>query len=251
MSQPNKGGEKMAKKRKKKKQGTKKRKQQIKFELLGLLFIFLAIFGSGAGAISDGAIPSGLENLFRFVLGFWYFTASLALLIVGIMLFIKRRFPNFTDKKLIGFYMGFLGLLLLTHIQTYEPMLLMTTDPSILRLTWDHFLAYVNNEGPASQLGGGFVGGLLFTFTYYSFSAIGAKIVAVFSIIIGFIFMTDLSLGEFLTTIWKKVVSRSEERRVGKEGRCEGASDHRNRDRRKGDDEEIADERERQKVETA
>src|SRR5690625_2780024 len=200
----------MAKKRKKKKQGTKKRKQQIKFELLGLLFIFLAIFGSGAGAISDGAIPSGLENLFRFFLGFWYFTASLALLIVGIMLFIKRRFPDFTDKKLIGFYIGFLGLLLLTHIQTYEPILLMTTEPSILRLTWDHFLAYVNNEGPASQLGGGFVGGLLFTFTYYLFSSIGAKIVAVFSIVIGFIFMTEISLGEFLTTIWKKVISTYE-----------------------------------------
>lgn len=200
----------MAKKRKKKKQGTKKRKQQIKFELLGLLFIFLAIFGSGAGAISDGAIPSGLENLFRFFLGFWYFTASLALLIVGIMLFIKRRFPDFTDKKLIGFYIGFLGLLLLTHIQTYEPILLMTTEPSILRLTWDHFLAYVNNEGPASQLGGGFVGGLLFAFTYYLFSSIGAKIVAVFSIVIGFIFMTEISLGEFLTTIWKKVISTYE-----------------------------------------
>src|SRR5690625_5961887 len=119
MSQPNKGGEKMAKKRKKKKQGTKKRKQQIKFELLGLLFIFLAIFGSGAGAISDGAIPSGLENLFRFVLGFWYFTASIALLIVGIMLFIMRRFPDFIDKKLIGFYICFLGFLFISFIWSF------------------------------------------------------------------------------------------------------------------------------------
>src|SRR5690625_6749049 len=108
------------------------------------------------------------------------------------MLFIKRRFPYFTDKKLIGFYMGFLGLLLLTHIQTYEPMLLMTTDPSILRLTWDHFLAYVNNEGPASQLGGGFVGGLLFTFIYYLFSLFVALIVLVFFIIFWFILLSYL-----------------------------------------------------------
>lgn len=203
-------GEKMAKKGKKKKQATKKRKQQMKFELLGLLSIFLAIFGSGAGAISDGAIPSGLENIFRFFLGFWYFAASLALLIVGIMLLIKRRFPNFTHKKLVGFYIGFLGLLLLTHIQTYEPMLLTITEPSIIRLTWDHFLDFVNNAGPASQLGGGFVGALLFTFNYYLFSSIGAKIVAVFSIVIGFIFMTEISLGEFLTTFWKKVVTTYE-----------------------------------------
>src|SRR5690625_6740824 len=117
----------MAKKRKKKKQGTKKRKQQIKFELLGLLFIFLAIFGSGAGAISDGAIPSGLENLFRFFLGFWYFTASLALLIVGIMLFINRRFPDFTDKKLIGFYFCFLCLLLFTYFLLYDTNIFIIT----------------------------------------------------------------------------------------------------------------------------
>ncbi|QKY69075.1 hypothetical protein [Lentibacillus sp. CBA3610] len=56
----------MAKKKRRKKK--RQLNKQVKFELLGLLFIFLAIFGSGASAISDGAIPGGLEHIFRF---FW------------------------------------------------------------------------------------------------------------------------------------------------------------------------------------
>ncbi|MDY0396416.1 hypothetical protein RWE15_21420 [Virgibacillus halophilus] len=57
----------MAKKRKKRK---RKLNQKIKYELLGLLFIFLAIFGSGASAISDGIVPGGLDHIFRFF--FWH-----------------------------------------------------------------------------------------------------------------------------------------------------------------------------------
>ncbi|PAV30057.1 cell division protein FtsK [Virgibacillus profundi] len=191
----------MAKNRKKRKG---KLKKQLKFELLGLLFIFLAIFGSGASAISDGAIPGGLENIFRFFLGIWYFTASIFLLITGILLVVKRRYPNFFNKKLIGFYILFIGVLLLTHIQTFE-RLLGSGDVSIIGTTWDNFFMFIEGQGTAGQLGGGMVGALLFTFCYYLFSLAGAKIVAVFSIIIGLIFMTEFSIGDLFSKIGKKM----------------------------------------------
>lgn len=197
-------GESMARKRKRRKRGFKK---QLKAELLGLLFIFLAIFGSGASAISDGAIPSGLENVFRFFLGIWYFIASIALLVTGVILLVKRRYPDFTTKKMVGLYIGFLGILLLTHIQTFERTLIVSTDSSIIRLTWSSFLDFINEQGPAANIGGGFIGGILFAFSYYLFSSIGAKIVAVFSVIIGFIFMTEFSLGEVFIKTGKKLSS--------------------------------------------
>src|SRR5690625_2174183 len=181
----------MAKKRRRKKKS--KLKQKVKYELLGLLFIFLAIFGSGASVISDGAIPAGLENIFRFFFGIWYFFASVALLLTGIILLVKRRYPDFANKKMIGFYFGFLGLLLLTHIQSYERALLVSTDPSIIKLTWNSFLSYINGETGVSQLGGGLIGGILFAFSYYLFSSIGAKIVSLFSIVIGFLFIREFS----------------------------------------------------------
>ncbi|SFD79419.1 DNA translocase FtsK [Lentibacillus persicus] len=193
----------MAKKKRRKKKNQLNKK--VKYELLGLLFIFLAIFGSGASAISDGVIPGGLEHIFRFFLGIWYFIASIFLLITGIVLMVKRRYPDFSNKKLIGFYILFTGVLLLTHIQTYERLLLSSEETSILSATWDQFFAYVDGSGDGLQTGGGMIGGLLFTFCYYLFSSVGAKIVSVFSILIGIIFMTEFSLGEFFSKSGKRL----------------------------------------------
>ncbi|GAA0445044.1 DNA translocase SpoIIIE [Lentibacillus halophilus] len=193
----------MAKKKRKKK--SNQLNQQVKFELLGLLFLFIAIFGSGASAISDGAIPGGLEYIFRFFLGIWYFVASVFLLITGLVLMIKRRFPDFSHRKMAGFYIIFGGLLLFTHIETYESILALPEDPSVLKATWENVLAFVNGEGTAAQTGGGMLGALLLVFNYYLFSAAGAKIVSVFSILIGIIFMTEFSLGDFVAGWMKKI----------------------------------------------
>ncbi len=195
-------GEIMAKKRKKRKS---KFKKQLKFELLGLLFIFLGIFGSGASAISDGAIPGGLEHLFRFFLGIWYFAASVLLLITGMILVAKRRFPDFANKKLVGFYIVFCGILLLTHIQMFDQVIASDSQLSIIGTTWENYAAYLENQLSSGYLGGGMAGALLLTFTYYLFSLAGAKIVAVFSIVIGIIFMTELSIGDIFSKLWKKV----------------------------------------------
>ncbi|WP_042144724.1 DNA translocase FtsK [Paucisalibacillus sp. EB02] len=193
----------MAKKRRRKKKKNSLKKQ-VQFELLGLLFIFLAIFGSGASAISDGAIPGGLEHIFRFFLGIWYFTASLFLLVIGAYLVIKRRYPNFLHKKMIGFYIILLGTLLYTHIQTYESLLATSSDSSILRATWDNFFNFVGDNSSAGQIGGGMIGAFLFAFCYYLFSSVGAQIVAIFSIVIGLIFLTEFSIGDFFTKIGKQ-----------------------------------------------
>ncbi|OZU90265.1 cell division protein FtsK [Virgibacillus indicus] len=220
----------MAKKRKRKKS---KLKKKLKLELLGLLFIFLAIFGSGASAISDGAIPGGLEHIFRFFLGIWYFVASIFLLITGVILVAKRRYPDFSNKKIVGFYILFSGILLLTHIQTFESLVVNSGNVSIIGTTWDNFFAFIEGEGSAVQIGGGMAGALLFTFCNYLFSLAGAKIVAVFTIIIGFIFMTELSLGDIFSRIWKKTAailknyrkkwktSRVEKRRLKEENAAE------------------------------
>ncbi|MFD1037927.1 DNA translocase FtsK [Virgibacillus byunsanensis] len=194
----------MAKKRRKKK---KQLKKQVKFELLGLLFIFLAIFGSGASAISDGAIPGGLEYIFRFFLGIWYFVASLFLLITGIILLVKRRYPDFTHKKVIGFCIILVGALLLTHIQSFERLLITLEDTSIIKATWNNFFAYMDGQGSSAQTGGGMIGAILFAFCYYLFSSVGAKIVAVFSILIGIIFLTEFSLGDFFSKTMNKVMT--------------------------------------------
>ncbi len=198
-------GDDVAKKKRRKKSGLAK---QLQYELLGLLFIFLSIFGSGVSMISDGFIPTSLENIFRLLLGVWYFVASLILLIIGIILVIKRNFPNFFTKRTIGFTILFLGVLLFTHIQTFEKLLIDTTETSVIKATWDHYMAFLNGQGVSSQLGGGMIGGILYTANSYLFSSAGAKIVAVFSILIGLIFMTNLSIGNFYLNMRKKLAEK-------------------------------------------
>ena len=194
-------------KRKRKKTTKKQRnmKQKLKVELLGLLFIFLAIFGSGAGAISDGAFPSSLENIFRFFLGIWYVAAPLFLFATGVYLLVKRRFPNFGHRRFVGLYILLAGLLLFTHIQTFERMLLLSNDVSIIRASWDNFMDHLEGSRVTGQTGGGMIGAILFACSYYLFSAAGAKIVAVFSMMIGLVFLTDLSFGELVSKGYARI----------------------------------------------
>ena len=192
---------------KKKRKNKKKLKKQLQFELLGLLFIFLSIFSSGASMISDGFIPTGLENVFKLFLGIWYFMLSLLLLVIGIHLVVKRKFPTFYTKGTVGFTIFFLGILLFTHIQTFDRLLIHPEDTSIVKASWDHFLHYTKGDAVNGQLGGGMVGAILFAITYYLFSFAGAKIVAIFSLMIGILFITNLSLGNiyaFMKKIFQK-----------------------------------------------
>src|SRR5699024_6497699 len=101
----------------------------------------------------------------------------------------------------------FLGMLLFTHIQTFDRLLVDPNDTSILKASWNHYIHYVQGEGVTSQLGGGLVGAILFAITYYLFSFAGAKIVAIFSLIIGILFITNLSLGN-IYNVMKQTIQK-------------------------------------------
>lgn len=217
--------------RKKKRKKSTKKSNLLKYELLGLLFIFLAIFGSGASAISEGAIPGWLEHFFHFFLGIWYFVASIFLFITGIVLLIKRRFPNYFTRKMMGFYVLFAGILLLTHVQTYEPVIQVNENISILASTWDNLISYISGQIDSRLTGGGMIGAILFAFCNYLFSFTGVKIVAAFSIIIGVLFITDMSIGSLTSKLFdymkEQVVKIREKSRTVKETRDEKKQEQR------------------------
>ncbi|HZW67233.1 MAG TPA: DNA translocase FtsK [Pseudogracilibacillus sp.] len=187
----------MAKKNKRRQ--AKQGKKQFKLELIGLLLVFLSIFGSGASMISEGFVPRLLENGFRFLFGIWYFVASILLLVTGLFLIIKRKKPDFFTKRKFGMLVIFLGVLLFTHIQTFEKLQISIEDSSIVKQSWHHFASYIKGVGVTSQLGGGMIGAFLFMLIHFLFSFAGAKIVAVFSILIGLLFATNFSLEQVLT----------------------------------------------------
>ncbi len=167
-------------------------------ELTGLLLIFIAIFGSGAAILSGGAIPDWLGNIFQFFMGIWHFIIPVALFIIGFYLIFKRKAPDFLTRRLIGFYIFMAGMLLLTHVQVMESLLTNAEDVSILGLTWQLYFQYLDGTGTLVQTGGGMFGALLFTISYFLFSIAGSRIVVFFCFLIGIIFMTNLSIGDFI-----------------------------------------------------
>ncbi len=183
---------------KKKKRTTKKKKQtNLTKELLGLFFILLGIFSLGSRFFSDGFIPSILEYALRFLFGFWYFIGSIFILVIGVYLIFKRRYPNLIHKKFLGFYLLFSGILLLTHIYLIEPLLV--GNESVLTVTWDNYISYTRNELPGYQTAGGIIGGLIFSVFYYLFSSFGAKLLAIFIVISALLILTNITLKQVLT----------------------------------------------------
>ncbi|WJE17523.1 DNA translocase FtsK [Halobacillus sp. ACCC02827] len=193
----------MARKRKKKKKQTNF-KSQIKFELLGLCFLFLAVIGSGAAAISDGAVPGGLEHLWQFFFGVWYFIVSLFFLVVGIYLMVKRKWPTFLHRRLAGMYILLISLLLFTHLETLSAEL-GSGNGSILSMTWERLTAMMRGEASFYTVGGGLIGAVLLSITYYLFSGVGTAIAAFFLFIVGLIFVSEWSIGEFFSKLGKKL----------------------------------------------
>lgn len=190
----------MAKRKTKKRQT--KFKQVMSFEVIGLLLVFLAVFGSGAGAISDGAIPNALEHLFRFFFGSWYFLLAIFMGGVGIYLMARCKKPNLLHKKLIGLYAITAGILLFTHIQAFEDKLSQVEQPSIIKTSWNYYLAYVQDTIDPAALGGGMVGAILFALSYYLLSATGAKIIAFFLVVIGILILTNTSLSSVVQKLF-------------------------------------------------
>ncbi|QAS50943.1 DNA translocase FtsK [Halobacillus litoralis] len=205
----------MARKRKKKKKQSNL-KSHVKFELIGLLFLFISVIGSGASAISDGAIPGGLERFWQFLFGVWYFIASLFFLIVGIYLMVKRKWPTFLHKRLLGVYIILTSLLLFTHLETLSGDL--AAGNSILSMTWERITEMMRGESSFYSVGGGLAGAILLSITYYLFSGVGAAIVAFFLFIIGIIFVSEWSIGELFSKLGEKlkVISQDQRERLKK-----------------------------------
>lgn len=202
----------MARKRKKKKT---KLSQSFKYELYGISFVLIAIFGSGAGSISDGLITSWLENSLRFLFGFWYMGASLALLVIGIYLMIKRKMPKIVTRRTLGLLIVFIGILLISHIDQYNHYLSVESS-SIIRTTWRNYLDFIKGTSSAILLGGGMIGALLYAFTYVLFSTTGAIFLAIFMLLVGTVFLLDLSLDKIFSKRIKQLKTWHKERKKNK-----------------------------------
>jgi len=183
--------------KKKRRQSRKKNntlKTTVQYELAGLALLALAII-----AMADlGAVGKATVMFFRFFSGEWYMLNLVGLVIFSIYIMWKRSLPFIFHTKLIGTYLIFSAILLLSHVTLFE---LLSNggkfdNPSVIKNTFDLFVMEAKGETSTTDLGGGMIGAIMFALFYYLFDAAGSQLVAFVLIIIGTVLVTGKTFGE-------------------------------------------------------
>jgi len=194
----------MVKRKKRKTKKQMKLKQIMKFEVGAFIILALSIIA----ILQLGLVGHGLVSFFRLLVGEWYIILPLSGIILSCYFIWKRSWPNFFQRKLIGTYLIFAALLLLSHVKLFE---LLSSQgpfnkPSVLINTWELYWMDLRGEASSTDLGGGMIGALLFSVCFLLFDATGAKIIAFISMMIGFILLTGKSFGDILHTLFSKML---------------------------------------------
>ncbi|WP_428908605.1 DNA translocase FtsK [Niallia sp. Krafla_26] len=195
----------MAKRKRRQSKSRDHLKQTIKYELVALLLVSLAIISMA----ELGAVGKTIVQFFRFFIGEWYMVALLGMIVYGGYLMWKRERPYLFSNKLIGIYIIFSSLFLLSHVTLFQ--LLSNgnqfVNPSVISNTWDLFWMEVFGESKPTDLGGGMVGAVLFALFYYLFDEAGTQLIGFVLIIIGIILLTGKTFGQtilaFIMSIFK------------------------------------------------
>lgn len=180
--------------RRKKRQTKKKEtwKKQLQFEVAGLLIIALSVIT----IVKLGKAGQALTLFFRFLFGEWYIVPLLGLVVLAIYFIIKRQFPPFFTRRLVGGYILFVSMLLLSHVKLFDNLSKsgQWLDLSVIRNTWELFVIEAKGDAVLSDLGGGLFGAIFFAASYFLFDVKGTRIIALVLIIIGMILVTGKSL---------------------------------------------------------
>ena len=191
----------MAKKKKKRQDEDKNTGYSV--ELTGLVLVLIGLIGFGFGIV--GAF---IKKFAMFLVGEWWPIILGLLIFLGLMMLINRKLPKFFSAKLVGFYIIFAVILVLSH---YAFIKTNTTLTTVLTATKDNYMeriATINGTGPilasgqsSISIGGGFIGALLSGALVQLFSLVGTLIVIAISAIFGLVLQFNINLGEILTNI--------------------------------------------------
>ncbi|HWO96890.1 MAG TPA: DNA translocase FtsK [Bacillus sp. (in: firmicutes)] len=195
----------MAKQKKRSEAKKEEWKRILSYELTGLL-----LFAVSCIAMANlGVVGRSLALFFRLFTGEWYMVSLVALLIMSVFIIFQLRWPKLVTRQLLGVYILFGAILLLSHVKLFENL---SKDgafahPSVILNTWDLFLLEAKGQSVPRDLGGGMVGAVLFAAFYYLFDSLGTEFFAFILMIIGLILLTGRSLRETLYKLLAPVFS--------------------------------------------
>ena len=184
-------------KRKHRKQ--KKQPAAYSVELKGILLLLVAIIG----CCPFGPMADLFKGFAGFLAGGWYIVPLLAIGATGIYMIIKRENPNFLTSNLIGLYILFLGILVLSHTEYINELSTKGIEANkIITETINNLMGFVKHTETIQ--GGGMIGAIFAIIGYKLLTIEGTKVVCFALIICGFIMFTGVSIYDALNYMKEK-----------------------------------------------
>lgn len=164
----------------------------LAYEIIGLLLIALAIIEF----LEFGLVGRMLHSIAMFFFGNLHFIIPLLCFLVAGMLMVKRRGVAFNTRVVYGVLFVGASLTIFSHSLLIEQMHAANTllSNSVLKETWRILISTDGIANRSNALGGGMIGGLLFSLFHVLFDASGAKIAAFVLLAIGIILITGKAL---------------------------------------------------------
>lgn len=171
---------------------TKEEMHPLAYEIIGLLLIALAIIEF----LEFGLVGRMLHSIAMFFFGNLHFIIPLLCFLIAGMLMVKRRGVAFNTRVVYGVLFVGASLTIFSHSLLFEQMHATNTllSNSVLKETWRILISTDGIVNRSNALGGGMIGGLLFSLFHVLFDASGAKIAAFVLLAIGIILITGKAL---------------------------------------------------------
>lgn len=205
---------KKTRKKKTKKQQALEEKRNIRITggILGLLSFF--------GGCKLGFLGVMLANVFRLFVGNAYELLAIFIAAVSLQLLIKGEYIQFKNpKKIIGSLFIALSILLFLSIWTYRDGL--AKEVSIIGYFFNNLFFDIKEASTTAAVGGGLIGTLLYSGTYFLVSQVGSYLIAILIFVIGIFFAFGISLGKLLEQVNHRLTLLKEKKKAIHETRLE------------------------------
>ncbi|MCI1699584.1 DNA translocase FtsK [Liquorilactobacillus nagelii] len=177
----------------KRRSSTKKRQRNFAFspQLIGIIFIGWSLLG----LFQAGYLGIACLNVFRLLIGDLAITGLILLLLVGFYLLARGKEPPVSTKvigSLLLLYSG--GTLWLTAFLFAR----LNLHTRFLGITWQYLWADLSSASAGSSVGGGVLGSLWYTASYFLTGQFGSYVLAILLLLGGICYLTGISLTKTL-----------------------------------------------------
>ena len=185
---------------KKKKRRQQVLKQEMLFEIYGILILALSLITLA----SFGAIGRNLIFLSRFLVGTWNFLIPLFGVGFSFYIMMKRRWPQTWTPQMTGITLILLAALTYQHVVMFQNIPIRHSQ-EIIDQTWNMLMVDRSSRTPA-EIGGGMIGAILYALFHYLFEDVGTIIILGATILSGILLLTGFSyvnLAKQLRRFWQ------------------------------------------------